>query len=146
MLSTEIKILLQFINISNKEIEQFLEGSYKKDKFYNEHSNKYIDSLINIVEFKIHKINNDFTLIYSFFKVKFKFFKILYLFCFSIVNSKSYMILYKYKNNYEIIYTNKISRFNQFNESKSKSILKDIKKYLNFIYCINEIKYITLVK
>ena len=35
---------------------------------------------------------------------------------------------------------------NQFNESKSKSILKDIKKYLNFIYCINEIKYITLVK
>tara|TARA_B100000579_G_scaffold435925_1_gene460435 strand:+ start:1528 stop:1968 length:441 start_codon:yes stop_codon:yes gene_type:complete len=146
MLSTELNILLQFLDISNVEIEQLLKISNKKEKHFSEYSNKYFNSLKKIVEFEIPKINNNSLLIYSFFNVKFKLFKIVYLFFYSLIKSKNYLILYRFKNNYEIIYTNQISRYNLFNENKIKSFLKDIKKFIIFFYCINKIKYITLIK
>lgn len=142
MINLEKKLLLQFINLENIEIENFLNEPFTN----NQYNSKYYNNLIDEEEFKINKVNDDCNLIYSFSNVKFKFFKILYLFYLSIIYSKNYIILYKQKNNYEIIYTNKIARYRIYEENKIKSFLKDIKKYLIFFISINQVKYITCVK
>tara|TARA_Y100000768_G_C23779328_1_gene587214 strand:+ start:360 stop:788 length:429 start_codon:yes stop_codon:yes gene_type:complete len=142
MINLEKKLLLQLINLENIEIENFLNKSF----IINQDNSKYYNNLIAEEEFEINKVNKDCNLIYSFSNVKFKFFKILYLFYLSIINSKNYIILYKHKNNYEIIYTKQIARYRIYEENKIKSFLKDIKKYLIFFISISEVIYITCVK
>lgn len=146
MITLEKKLLLQMIKVENIEIEKFFNELSKKPEETKQYNNKYFSNLINEVKFKINKVNKENDLIYSFSQIKFKFFKILYLFILSNIRSKNYMILYKYKNTYEIIYTKKIARYKMYEENTIKSFLKDIKKYLIFFISISEIRYIALIK